>query len=120
MRSRRHGSERQRGPEGFFLGRRMRSSALLLGGVTLTAFIAAAAVTTLASFDAQVLPQGVYRQLARSGGMSMTVIGLVDAKHAAADTAAIRARAQAALDGVPYRLDSAVWSDPLVITAPDG
>jgi FtsX-like permease family protein len=114
MGSRRHGSE------GFFLGRRMRSSMLLLGGVTLTAFIAAATVTALASFGVQVLPQGVHRQLARSGGMSMTVIGLVDAGHAAADTNVIRARARTALDGVPYQLDSAVWSDPLVITAPDG
>jgi hypothetical protein len=108
------------GPEGFFLGRRMRSSALLLGGVALAAFIATAAVTTLASFDAQVLPQGAHSQLARSGGMSMTVIGLVDAGRAAADTDVIRAQARAALDGVPSQLEGAVWSDPLVITAPDG
>jgi hypothetical protein len=98
----------------------MRSSALLLGGVALAAFIAAATVTALASFDAQVLPQGTDRQLARSGGMSMTVIGVLDAGRATADTAVIHGRARAALDGVPYQLEGAVWSDPLVITAPDG
>jgi hypothetical protein len=52
--------------------------------------------------------------------MSMTVIGLVGARQAAADTAVIRAQADAALGGARYQLDSALWSDPLTITAPDG
>ncbi|MFZ0167049.1 MAG: hypothetical protein WAL12_25985, partial [Trebonia sp.] len=89
---------------------------MLLAGVALTVFITTAAVTAVAAFGAQVLPQGANRQLARSPGMSMTVIGLVGARQAAADTAVIRAQADAALGGARYHLDSALWSDPLTIT----
>jgi len=108
------------GPWASYLGRRIRSSGLLLAGVALTVFITTAAVTAVAAFGAQVLPQGANRQLARSPGMSMTVIGLVGARQAAADTAVIRAQADAALGGARYQLNSALWSDPLTITAPDG
>ena len=108
------------GPWASYLGRRIRSSGLLLTGVALTVFITTAAVTAVAAFGAQVLPQGANRQLARSPGMSMTVIGLVGARQAAADTAVIRAQADAALGGARYQLNSALWSDPLTITAPDG
>ena len=110
----------RRGPWASYLGRRIRSSGLLLAGVALTVFITTAAVTAVATFGTQVLPQGANRQLARSPGMSMTVIGLVGARQAAADTAVIRAQADAALGGARYQLDSALWSDPLTITAPDG
>jgi hypothetical protein len=110
----------RRGPWSSYLGRRIRSSGPLLAGVALTVFITTAAVTAVATFGTQVLPQGANRQLARSPGMSMTVIGLVGARQAAADTAVIRARADAALGGARYQLDSALWSDPLTITAPDG
>ncbi|MGH3215005.1 MAG: FtsX-like permease family protein [Trebonia sp.] len=88
--------------------------------MALTVFITTAAVTAVAAFGTQVLPQGANRQLARSPGMSMTVIGLVGARQAAADTAVIRAQADAALGGARYQLNSALWSDPLTITAPDG
>jgi hypothetical protein len=110
----------RRGPWASYLGRRIQSSGLLLAGVALTVFITTAAVTAVATFDTQVLPQGANRQLARSPGMSMTVIGLVGARQAAADTAVIRAQTNAALGGARYQLDSALWSDPLTITAPDG
>ena len=110
----------RRSPWASYLGRRIRSSGLLLAGVALTVFITTAAVTAVAAFGTQVLPQGANRQLARSPGMSMTVIGLVGARQAAADTAVIRAQAEAALGGARYQLNSALWSDPLTITAPDG
>ena len=110
----------RRGPWASYLGRRIRSSGLLLAGVALTVFITTAAVTAVATFGTQVLPQGANRQLARSPGMSMTVIGLVGARQAATDTAVIRAQSDAALGGARYQLDSALWSDPLTITAPDG
>jgi hypothetical protein len=110
----------RRSPWASYLGRRIRSSGLLLAGVALTVFITTAAVTAVATFGTQVLPQGANRQLARSPGMSMTVIGLVGARQAVADTAVIRAQADAALGGARYQLDSALWSDPLTITAPDG
>jgi hypothetical protein len=110
----------RRGPWASYLGRRIRSSGLLLAGVALTVFITTAAVTAVATFDTQVLPQGANRQLARSPAMSMTVVGLVGARQAAADTAVIRAQTDAALGGARYQLDNALWSDPLTITAPDG
>jgi len=110
----------RRGPWASYLGRRMRSSGLLLAGVALTVFITAAAVTAVATFGTQVLPQGANRQLAGSPGLSMTVIGLVGAQQAAADTAVISQRADAALGGARFQLDTALWSDPLTVTAPDG
>jgi hypothetical protein len=55
----------------------MRSSWLLLVSLLLTVFIAASCVAGLAAFDAQALPQAIQRQLARSPGMSVVVIGLV-------------------------------------------
>src|SRR5215472_3353909 len=111
---------RRSGPGTSYLGRRIRSSGLLLAGIALTAFIATAAATVVVTFSAQVLPRGADRQLARAPGMSMTVIGLVDARQAAADTRVIRARTAAALGGVRSQLDTAVWSDPLTVTAPGG
>lgn len=109
-----------RGPQASFLARRMRSSGLLLAGVLLTAFIAASLVAALAAFDVQALPQAAHRQLARSPGMSIVIIGLLNASMAGADTRAIRASMRAALEGAPYQLDEAVWSDPLAVTAPGG
>jgi hypothetical protein len=109
-----------RGPQASILARRMRSSGLLLAGVLLTAFIAASLVAALANFDVQALPQEVHRQLARSPGMSMVIIGLLDADMAEADTRAIRASVGTALEGASYQLDEAVWSDPLAVTAPGG
>jgi len=110
----------RRGPWASYLGRRMRSSGLLLAGVALTVFITTAAVTAVATFGTQVLPQGANRQLAGSPGLSMTVIGLVGAQQAAADTAVISQRAGTALGGARFQFDTALWSDPLTITAPDG
>lgn len=109
-----------RGPLASFLARRMRSSGVLLGGVLLTAFIAASLVGTLAAFDVQALPQAVHRQLARSPAMSIVIIGLLNAKTAAADTQAIRASMRTALEGGRYQLDEAIWSDPLAVTRPGG
>ena len=109
-----------RGPLASILGRRMRSSRMLLAGVLLTAFIAASLVAALATFDAQVLPQAAHRQLARSPGMSMVIIGVLNASMAEADTGAIRASVRNALEGGTYQLDQAVWSDPLAVTVPGG
>jgi hypothetical protein len=58
-----------------------------------------------------------HRQLARSQGTSVVIIGLVNAGVARADGRAIRATRQAALGHTPYHLDGAVWSDPLKLLA---
>jgi hypothetical protein len=104
-----------RGPASSMLGRRMRSSTLLLAAVMLTTFIVAALVSVLVTFDLQVLPQAVHRQLGQSPSTSISVIGLVGAKAAARDTGAIQTSMTRVFGAVPYRLDSASWSDPLTI-----
>ncbi|HEX5291890.1 MAG TPA: FtsX-like permease family protein, partial [Streptosporangiaceae bacterium] len=109
-----------RGPAASFLAPRMRSSWLLLASLMLTAFITSSLLAALATFDAQALPQAIRSQLERSPGMSVVVIGLLDARTAATDTRAISASLGTAFDRVPYQLDSAVWSEPLALTAPGG
>ena len=104
-----------RGPAASMLGRRMRSSALLLVVVMLTTFIVSALVSVLVTFDLQVLPQAVHRQLSTSSSTSITVIGLVSADTAATDTNTIKKSMTSAFGTVPYQLDSARWSDPLTI-----
>ena len=104
-----------RGPASSMLGRRMRSSTLLLAVVMLTTLIVSALVSVLVTFDLQVLPQAVHRQLARSASTSISVIGLVGAGAAASDTGTIRTSMTGAFGAVPYQLDSALWSDPLTI-----
>jgi hypothetical protein len=108
------------GPAASFLAPRMRSSWLLLASLLLTAFIAASCVAGLAAYDAQAVPQAIQRQLARSPGMSVVIIGLVNARLADTDTQAIRSSVRAAFNGVPFQLDSAVWSEPLALAAPGG
>lgn len=104
-----------RTPASSMLGRRMRSSALLLTVVMLTTLIVASLVSVLITFDLQVLPQAVHRQLTKSASTSISVIGLVNANAATADTHAIEKTMTTAFGPVPYRLDTVLWSDPLTI-----
>jgi hypothetical protein len=104
-----------RGPASSMLGRRMRSSTLLLAVVMLTTLIVSALVSVLITFDLQVLPQAVHRQLSTSASTSINIIGLVNASAATSDTDSIRTPMTGAFGSVPYRLDSALWSDPLTI-----
>lgn len=107
-----------RAPEGLFL-RRIRSSGFLLTGLVLAAFLAALLAAALADLEVQAMPQAVHRHLARSRP-SMLIIGLGDARAARGATAAIRRSMGAAMAGVPYRLDGAIWSGPLVLATPGG
>jgi FtsX-like permease family len=109
-----------RGPAGSVLVRRMNYARLLLAEVVLTTLIAAAVLSALTAFAVQLLPQAAQRQLTHAPGMSLVVIGLVSASTAQSDTNAIGTQARSVLDGVPYQLDETIWSDPLVLTAPDG
>ncbi|HMG65933.1 MAG TPA: FtsX-like permease family protein, partial [Streptosporangiaceae bacterium] len=108
------------GPVASFLAPRMRSSWRLLASLVLTTFIASSLLAGLATFDAKALPQAIRHQLTRSPGMSVVVIGLLDARAADADTRAIDASLRAAFGPVPYRLDTALWSEPLALAAPGG
>lgn len=104
----------------WFLARRMRSAWLLLVIVMFTTLVAAALLGALASFSSQVMPQAVHARLAKSPGRAITVIGLVSPRVATTDTAAIRHQLRSALGDVPFRMDTAIWSPPLALTAPAG
>ena len=79
-----------------------------------TVLIAAALLSALASFNAQVLPQAARRQLAASSDKTGIVVGApVDAAIAAADQPAVRHAMAAAFESAPYHLSTALWSNPL-------
>jgi hypothetical protein len=103
-----------------FLLRRIASAWPLLASLMLTVFIAAALLAALATFNAQVLPQAARRQLASSAQTGMAVSGPVDATVARADMPAVGAAIRSAFGAVPYRLNSALWSDPLVLPGATG
>lgn len=98
----------------------MRSAGLLLAGVALAAFVAAAAGAALVTFAAQLLPQGAAGQLGQLPGTWLGVIGLVDAPTAAGDSAAISAQARGDLGRVPFTQYTMTWSAPLKLTPPSG
>ena len=103
-----------------FLLRRIASAWPLLASLMLTVFIAAALLAALATFNAQVLPQAARRQLASSAQTGMAVSGPVSATVARADMPAVGAAIRGAFGAVPYRLNSALWSDPLVLPSAAG
>ena len=108
------------GPRTPFLLRRIASAWPLLASLMLTVFIAAALLAALATFNAQVLPQAARRQLASSAQTGIAVSGPVDAAVARADMPAVGAAFRGAFGAVPYRLNSALWSDPLVLPGAAG
>ena len=98
-----------------FLLRRIASAWPLLASLMLTVFVAAALLAALATFNAQVLPQAAHRQIVSSTRTGLAVSGPVDATVARADMPAVGAAIRGAFGPVPYRLNSALWSDPLVL-----
>jgi len=103
-----------------FLARRIKSSRLLLATVMLTVLATAALGAALASFAAQSLPQAVRGQLARSSALSIAVRGAMAAPQVGPTGRIVRVGIGRALAGVPYRLDQALWSDPLGLAATRG
>jgi hypothetical protein len=103
-----------------FLLRRIASAWALLASLMLTVFIAAGLLAALATFNAQVLPQAARRQLVSSVHTGLAVSGPVDAAVARADMPAVGAAIRSAFGPVPDRLDSALWSDPLVLPGAAG
>ena len=103
---------------GSFLARRVNYSRLLLATVMLTVLATVALGAALASFAAQSLPQAVRGQLARSPALSIAVHGAMAAPQVGPVGRIVRTGIGRALAGVPYRLDQALWSDPLALGAP--
>jgi hypothetical protein len=105
---------------GSFLARRVRSSRLLLATVMLTVLATSALGAALASFAAQSLPQAVRHQLAQSPALAIAVHGTMAVPQVGPANRRVRAGLARALAGVPYRLDQALWSDPLGLAVPRG
>ena len=105
---------------GSFLARRVNYSRLLLATVMLTVLATVALGAALASFAAQSLPQAVRGQLTRSPALSIAVHRAIAAPQVGPVGRLVRAGIGHALAGVPYRLDQALWSDPLALAAPRG
>jgi hypothetical protein len=105
---------------GSFLARRVSYSRLLLATVMVTVLATVTLGAALASFAAQGLPQAVRAQLARSPALSIAVHRAIAAPQVGAVGRLVRAGIGRALAGVPYRLDQALWSDPLALAAPRG
>jgi hypothetical protein len=105
---------------GSFLARRVNSARLLLGTITLTVLITAALGAALACFEAQSLPQAVRAQLAGNPALSIAASGAMTGPQAGPASRIIDSSLAGALAGVPYRLNRALWSDPLGLPAPRG
>src|SRR5215472_15994327 len=99
---------------GSFLARRVKYSRLLLATVLLTV------LATVALGAAQSLPQAVRGQLTRSPALSIAVHRAIAAPQVGPVGRLVRPDSGRALAGVPYRLDQALWSDPLALAAPRG
>jgi ABC-type antimicrobial peptide transport system permease subunit len=86
----------------------------VLAAAALTTLVAATVAAALAVFAGQALPQVVRHDLVLAPGTALSITTLVsDPGLAAQDSAALRSRIAAAMPGVPFSFDEALWSDPL-------
>ncbi|MBO0825403.1 MAG: hypothetical protein J2P27_16365, partial [Actinobacteria bacterium] len=102
------------------IARRMASSWSLLCCVLVTTFVTASLLAALAGFESQALPQALHHRLAADKDSSVTVIGLVDAGLARADTRVIGTAARTAFGSSTGQLIQSVSSDPLALPASAG
>jgi hypothetical protein len=86
----------------------------------LTTLVAAAMATTFAVFSAVSLPRAVRHTLAAATGTALVISGRADASQAPGYTSLLRQQIRSALDGAPFVLDRAEWSDPLGFAAGSG
>jgi ABC-type antimicrobial peptide transport system permease subunit len=86
----------------------------VLAAAALTILVAATVAAALAVFAGQALPQGVRHDLVAAPGTALSVTTLAgEPSQAAQDNAALRSRIAAAMPGIPFSFDEALWSDPL-------
>ena len=86
----------------------------------LTTLVAAAMATTFAVFSVVSLPRAVRHSLTAATGTALVISGRADASQAPVYTSLLRRQIRSALDGAPFVLDSAEWSDPLGFAAGPG
>lgn len=97
--------------------RRVPPAWLALVTVLFTALVGATLAGTVAGIGAQVLPRAATARLASSPQRSVTVIALGGAGEIRSNARSVGRALGRALHGIPYRLDSAVWSGPLAVAA---
>ena len=87
---------------------------VVIAAAALTILVAATVAAALTVFTGQALPQAVRHDLAIAPGTALSISTLVsDQGQAAAGSAALRSRITAAMPGIPFSFDEALWSDPL-------
>jgi FtsX-like permease family protein len=86
----------------------------VLAAAALTTLVAATVAAALAVFSGQALPLVVRHDLVAAPGTTLSVTTLVsEPGQAAQDHAALRSQIAAAMPGIPFSFDEALWSDPL-------
>ena len=105
---------RRRGPLAI---RRMTAHWVVITAAVLTTLVAATVAAALAVFTGQALPQAVHLNLGKEPDTAMSVTMLVSApSRAAPASAALRSKIAAAMPGIPFSFEEALWSDPLALT----
>ena len=90
----------------------------VLAAAALTTLVAAAVAAALVVFTGQALPQAVRHDLVLAPGTALSVTSLVSGPgQADAGSAALRSRIAAAMPGIGFSFDQALWSDPLGLVA---
>jgi hypothetical protein len=95
----------------------MNAHRLVIIAAALTTVVAAALATALAVFGGQALPRAVRHNLANAGGTTLVISGSVDAGQAAQFSSMLPGEIRSALEGTPFALYRADWSDPLGFVA---
>src|SRR6202012_5914026 len=93
---------------------RMPGPWAVLAAAVLATLVAATMAAALTVFTGQALPLAVRHELAAAPGTALSVTALVsDPGQAAKGSAALRSRIAAAMPGLPFSFNEALWSDPL-------
>jgi ABC-type antimicrobial peptide transport system permease subunit len=86
---------------------------LLLACVAVTVLFTTGLAAVVWTFAARVVPTGALSILADPAGRSIALNGLADAGKAASDAQVIRTTLRRAWPGVGFRMESALWADPI-------
>jgi hypothetical protein len=101
-------------PRGPLAIRRMTAHWAVLAAAVLATLVAATMAAALTVFTGQALPLAVRHELTAAPGTALSVTALVsDPGQAATGSAALRSRIAAAMPGLPFSFNEALWSDPL-------
>jgi FtsX-like permease family len=101
-----------------FLGRRARSSWLLLACVAVTVLLTTGLAAVLWTFSAAAIPPGARSILAAPRSRVIGLTGLADASQATADLRRIRTAFGKAWPGIGYQTGSARWASPVTLRPP--